>query len=593
MQTIESKTETIDEQPITSLRLDMAGKRASSRVQARDEGAKKAPDINLKGPDAAGLSSPREDVGRAAAGDGDQSLEFAGGGLMGEERGQRDWPREGPPAEAMDREWQAAMMTSFQVQGKHLQEMNQAMQALVSILDHDGQRLARTVVQDRGRSDSPERGTLNGVVVDNQYVPHRRASDREEETSRKRTYADAPESARERELIPGVSYPAYQPRRSPERRRETSHMRGWSDVPTAAQRAGSEHRRARTQDQRPARARDVREEETSDDMHMNDPNIPAVDPFGLRPGAPRTIAQAHAMSRARQGQGTVTAAQPAWKHHKLALYDGSTPLRDYLKTFERVAEVNAWTPAQKCDALVTHLSGSAQQVYTDAPDHVGRDYLLMVRELCSVFEPAGQAEFYQAQLMTRRRGESETWPQLGQAIKRLVRQAYPEADVHTQDRLAREAFVDAIDDRELRSRVRDKEPETLSRAVQVAVRSEAYHEVDKAKGDRGRSRRLVRHVGFDDEEVVQSIHEADVARVVRSVLGEDGSAGVYHTGVQPHRPDSLDRRRSQQRSDSYERRKNCPVCGKEGHNFETCPEVECRNCKENGHIARNCKHPSR
>ena len=288
-------------------------------------------------------------------------------------------------------------------------------------------------------------------------------------------------------------------------------------------------------------------------------------------------------SRSRSSQGTAATVPLPPKNNKVLLYDGSTPLRDYLKTFERIAVINNWSEAQKCDALATHLTGPAQQVYTDAPEEVGYSYELLVAELQAVFEPTGQAEYFQAQLMTRRRKTEEGWPQLGQAVKRLVRQAYPEADQRTQDRLAREAFIDAIDDKELRSRVRDKEPETLHRAVQAAVRSEAYQKVDQAKEERTKHKRSVRQVTFQgntkEETNIREVME-EMKQAVNQLSQTDRDTGDSDVVIDEQKPTGSDVDRSTLR--------HCYNCGKPGHLFSECPDVICYSCGKKGHVTTNC-----
>ena len=105
------------------------------------------------------------------------------------------------------------------------------------------------------------------------------------------------------------------------------------------------------------------------DELMGDLMTPLGD--GARDGgldAARVVPQ----TRSRTSQGTSATVPLPPKSNKLLSYDGKTPFRDYLKTFERVSEINNWNLQQKCDTLVTNLTGAAQQVYTDAPEEVGR-----------------------------------------------------------------------------------------------------------------------------------------------------------------------------------------------------------------------------
>ena len=582
----------------------MAGKRTSSRIQSRDDGSRKAPDLGPKGPEGPDEGAARAagdaEVPRSTPRDGENELpEPITGGRPNQDENPWRWPRRESSPGGADMQLQNAVMSGLRSQGEQLKEMSDALKLLVGVLnEQNGQRNTRAASRERVRLESPPPAGRNGKVIDGHYVPTRRSPDRgtrpegSAQRGRSRSSPTAGETSRMKTYDmpsphppPGDACPAYadcqggfydlptreantrnydlprpgnlRPGRSPPRNGSPGRWQGAADAPPVETSDGPETARRRPRPSRPGQS-----DADSDDYHMFDHNMPPVDPFSNVPGVPRTVAQAAAIARSGQAAFAPAAMPQWWRQHKLAYYDGSTPLQDYLKIFERVAEVSAWTDVQKCDALVTHLTDSAQQVYTDAPDHVGRDYHLMVKELRSVFEPTGQA-------------------QLGQAIKRLVRQAHPEADRQTQDRLAREAFIDAIDERELRSRVRDKEPETLGKAVQVAVRSEAYYEVDKAKGDRGKPKRSIRHVGFTDPGVSED--ETD----------EEYSYGVHLTSAHPRRPDSLDRQRSKKAADKGDAGKKCRLCSRMGHTMENCPEIKCLNCEENGHMARGCPHGPR
>ena len=67
-------------------------------------------------------------------------------------------------------------------------------------------------------------------------------------------------------------------------------------------------------------------------------------------------------------------------------------------------------------------------------------------------------------------------------VRRLIALSYPGPMNSTTEIVDRDAFIDALDDRQLSLRVREKEPTTLEEALRVAIRLEAY--ADVADGDR-------------------------------------------------------------------------------------------------------------
>ena len=75
---------------------------------------------------------------------------------------------------------------------------------------------------------------------------------------------------------------------------------------------------------------------------------------------------------------------------------------------------------------------------------------------------------HRTQLRCRFLGREETLPELSQAVQCLTRQAYPAAPSSLQDTLARDHFIDALPDSEMRR-------EALTTAQEV----EAFYVTDR------------------------------------------------------------------------------------------------------------------
>lgn len=73
-----------------------------------------------------------------------------------------------------------------------------------------------------------------------------------------------------------------------------------------------------------------------------------------------------------------------------------------------------------------------------------------------------------------RKNAGETFSELGQAIQRLANMAYPTATFEFRDTLARDHFVDALDNSEMRIRIKQSRPRSLNDAVILAVELEAH-----------------------------------------------------------------------------------------------------------------------
>ncbi|VDI25446.1 Hypothetical predicted protein [Mytilus galloprovincialis] len=74
-----------------------------------------------------------------------------------------------------------------------------------------------------------------------------------------------------------------------------------------------------------------------------------------------------------------------------------------------------------------------------------------------------------------RQKASETLPGLGQSVRRLSNLAYPTAPLELRDTLAKEQFIDALVDSEMRLRIKQSRPKGLNDAIRLAVELEAYN----------------------------------------------------------------------------------------------------------------------
>jgi len=77
---------------------------------------------------------------------------------------------------------------------------------------------------------------------------------------------------------------------------------------------------------------------------------------------------------------------------------------------------------------------------------------------------------------------NESLPELAQAIKQLIRRAYPGTSPVVRDTLALYYFIDAIPETEIGLRLREVGPKTINEAEHIAVRLEALRVADRQKG---------------------------------------------------------------------------------------------------------------
>ena len=163
---------------------------------------------------------------------------------------------------------------------------------------------------------------------------------------------------------------------------------------------------------------------------------------------------------------------------KPSKYDGSTPWMDYLSHFEMCVLVNGWSETQKGLYLAVSLTGQAQAILGDLPAEKRQNFAELVNALEERFAPSSQTELYRVQFKERRQRASETLPELGQSVRRLSNLAYPTAPLDVRETLAKEQFIDALVDSDIRLRIKQSRPKSLNDAVRLAVELEAYNKAE-------------------------------------------------------------------------------------------------------------------
>jgi hypothetical protein len=186
------------------------------------------------------------------------------------------------------------------------------------------------------------------------------------------------------------------------------------------------------------------------------------------------------------------------RYRKPANYDGKTDWQDYFVQFEMVAELNQWDDRTKALELATNLRGVAQGVLSDLRPEHRMSYRHLVFALQSRFEPTNQSELYRAQIKNRIRKKGEALTELAQDVKRLVRLAYPESPSAVREHLARDCFIDSLNDSELEWAVFQGKAYTVEDAVRVGLEYEAFDAGHRKRTAVKTNIRMQRDVGDDE-----------------------------------------------------------------------------------------------
>ncbi|MCG8034213.1 MAG: hypothetical protein JAZ03_18850, partial [Candidatus Thiodiazotropha taylori] len=245
---------------------------------------------------------------------------------------------------------------------------------------------------------------------------------------------------------------------------------------------------------------------------------------------------------------------------KVAIYDGKTSWRDFLSQFEMAAHANRWDRNTRAVRLACNLRGSAQALLSDLTLEVKYDYDRLVAALTNRFEPENQCDIYKAQIKQRMRKKDEPLTELAQDITRLTRMAYPSAVQDLRDTLAKDCFVEALNDAELEMFVCQKEPETLEEAVRVALKYEAFSHSRCKRLMTSKSSVRMQHESSD----VESVSGGDI-REIKAALSEIKQANKSQINPDQNVRDT----------------RRCFICNENTHLRRNCPFNPYNNTRNN------------
>ena len=166
---------------------------------------------------------------------------------------------------------------------------------------------------------------------------------------------------------------------------------------------------------------------------------------------------------------------------KPQIYDGKDDFDEYLAQFQIMAELNGWNYNAKSLALASSLSGRARAILAELDDNKCRDFNNLVKALRNRYGSVNRSELFKAELQGKVRGRNETIPELVECIKKLTRKAFTNIGREVADSLAIDYFIDAIPESDIRLRLKEVGPKTMSEAENLAVKLETLRVADKQR----------------------------------------------------------------------------------------------------------------
>ncbi|KAL3881924.1 hypothetical protein ACJMK2_028310 [Sinanodonta woodiana] len=252
-----------------------------------------------------------------------------------------------------------------------------------------------------------------------------------------------------------------------------------------------------------------------------------------------------------------------------------------------VSQLNWWDDKNKALELAVSLRGNAQSVLSDLSHEQRRNYHDLVTALASRFEPDNQSELYRLEMKHRQRKRGESLNELAQEVKRLTNKAYPAAPVVVREQLARDCFLDALNDPEMEWAVHQGKPKSMDDAAHLALEFESFRSGRKVKlGVRPHTIRMQDTepggTSFDTNSGPRVGEASEVGKLLKDISGRLNA--LEKTGARASSQHSNYQIDNNTRRLAHQRKGKCHYCRQEGHWKNECP---LRNKKGASSVSRN------
>ena len=256
-------------------------------------------------------------------------------------------------------------------------------------------------------------------------------------------------------------------------------------------------------------------------------------------------------------------------------FDGSGVWADYLAHFEICSTINRWGDHEKATFLAVSLRGTAQMILGDLTTSSLNSYPVLVTELQSRFGQEGQSELYRTQLKNRLKRQEESFPELGQEIKRWTAQAYPDAPSVLRDTLAKGHFVDALNDSDMRMHIYHRKPRSLTEAIHMATEWQAFKRAEVHRASMRRPVHAANVLGSISDPTMEEMRKqltemkSELDKIKNPLNKQKYSEKYEPTQHTPHKSFNHQNRDPNKRV--------CWGCGEQGHFQNRCPKQDTNN----------------
>ena len=243
-------------------------------------------------------------------------------------------------------------------------------------------------------------------------------------------------------------------------------------------------------------------------------------------------------------------------------YDGTTPCEDYLIHFDMVAKANDWNGDEKGLQLAAHLAYPASGVLSSLSSSLRQEFNAIRAELLSLYRSGHTEELSRAELRAKQRKPNEALSTLAHDIKKKTRQAYPTASPSVQETIATDQFICALGrGSEISWWVHQSKPKTIKEATNAALDWESWRTPQEQKRVRAIDvKPAVPNVPHDN-----SINNANISHMMEELT----------TNMKKLLDDKL-------------KHLTAPATTNTTRKPWQHSQIECYECRQKGHIRRNC-----
>ena len=278
-------------------------------------------------------------------------------------------------------------------------------------------------------------------------------------------------------------------------------------------------------------------------------------------------------------------------------YSGKESIIDYLKQFELTAKRNQWGDSDKASALLCALDGTARSILSEIDDDDQSNYLKIKHLLLNRFGPVLHTEVHEQALRDLKLARGQPIRELSTEVTRLAKLAYPDFEQSARCRLATNALINAICDKDVMFYIKDKNPSSVD---EVCTLYERYRVLTGSSSQRKPA--IVNGVKPEDD--VQTVSSSGSNDVLIASLVKQGEAqqqqvqkltdavalllqtqaASAQATAGPSRHSAPNESSMTQKAPAAQPRQYAPPQS----GINRLPPGPCPRCKEPGHWRRDC-----